>query len=174
MLFNPIFWMIFRDKYFMYPVCPKGVVVAGSRTVWSITTGRVCRNTLASARGSPSGHCKIVPYPSCFVAVPPTLDIGLLRTTRWTRHGCISFSMLDDGIIKSLIFNQSDNSNEVWIPIFMKFLQFHLARSSAWLLQELKELFLRGIRQTASLNTTSEKSPGLTEENDMTLFGRNK
>ena len=23
-------------------MCPKGVVVAGSRTVWSITTGRVC------------------------------------------------------------------------------------------------------------------------------------
>lgn len=74
--------------------------------------------------------------------------------------------MLDDGLVKSLIFNQSDNSNEFWIPIFMKFLQFHLARSSAWLLQELKELFLRGIRQTASLNTTYEKSPGLTEEND--------
>ena len=122
------------------------MVVAGSRIVWSITTGRVCRNTLASARGSPSGHCKNCPYPSQFVAVPPTLDIGLPQGGQ---------DMVP-----------SNNSNEFWIPIFMKFLQFYGPRSSAWILQQFKELFLGGIRQTVSLNKTPKKSPGLTEEND--------
>ena len=75
------------------------------------------------------------------------------------------FSMLDDGIVKLSIFKSSGNSNEFWIPIFIKFLQFHLLRVFAGILQELNELFLRGTRQTASLNQIPQKQ-GLIEEND--------